>query len=174
MFNTPYMQNAYNPQASIDRINTQIAELEKMKSQIPTQPIQPPTNLTQNFQIAPNNNSAIRYANSIDEVQKDFVIGDTPFFSKDLSILWIKNTKNEIKTYELNEIVPKDEKDLQIELLTAEINELKGMMNNESITTNAIESDVSTSTTEDNESIGTTTKKNKSSGISRISKSKAE
>jgi len=125
MYNVPY----YNPQASIDRINTQIAELEKMKQQIPAQPIQP-TNLTQNFQLAPNS-TTMRYANSIDEVQKDLVIGDTPFFSKDLSVMWIKDIKGNIKSYELNEIVQKDEKDLQIEYLQAQVDELKGMIKNE-------------------------------------------
>lgn len=130
MYNAPY-SSLYNPQASIDRINSQIAELEKMKSQIPQTPIQQPTNLTQNFQLAPNNNSVIRYATSIDEVQKDFVMGDTPFFSKDMSVLWIKNTKGEIKSYELNEIIQKDEKDLQIEFLQAQINEMKGRINHE-------------------------------------------
>ena len=120
MYNSPYY--SYNPQANIDRINNQIAELEKMKQQIPQQ-LQP-TNLTQNFQLAPNNNS-MRYANSLEEVQKDIVIGDTPFFSKDLSIVWIKDTKGNIKTYELKEIIPKDNKDLQIEYLQAQIEELK-------------------------------------------------
>ena len=122
MYNTG-LNGIYNPQISIDRINNQIAELEKMKSQIPPSPV-PPTNLTQNFQLAPNNTS-IRYAESIDEVQKDIIIGDTPFFSRDLSILWIKNTKGEIKTYELVEIIKKDEKDIQIEILQAQIEELK-------------------------------------------------
>ena len=126
--------NMYNPQASIDRINTQIAELEKMKAQIPPA-IQQPTNLTQNFQLAPTGN-AIRYANSIEEVQKSVVIGDTPFFSNDMSVVWVKNTKNEIKTYELKEIVPKDEKDLQIEFLQAQIEEMKGMIKNESNASN--------------------------------------
>ena len=42
------MYNAYTPQVSLDRINSQIAELEKMRNQI-QQPIQPPTNLTQTF-----------------------------------------------------------------------------------------------------------------------------
>lgn len=125
MYNVPF----YNPQASIDRINSQIAELEKMKQQIPAQPIQP-TNLTQNFQLAPNS-TTMRYANSIDEVQKDLVIGDTPFFSKDLSVMWIKDIKGNIKSYELNEIVQKDEKDLQIEYLQAQVDELKGMIKNE-------------------------------------------
>lgn len=128
MFNNPY----YNPQASLDRINNQIAELEKMKQQIPQQ-LQQPTNLTQNFQIAPQTQIGIRYANSIDEVKKEMIISDTPFFSKDMSVLWIKNIKGEIKAYTLAEIVEKDEKDLQIEFLQAQIEELKkGMSTYES------------------------------------------
>lgn len=127
MYNNPYM---YNPQANIDRINNQIAELERMKSQIPQQV---PTNLTQNFQLAPQNREVIRYANSIDDVQKEIIIGETPYFSKDMSVVWIKNNKGEIKTFELNEIVPKDEKDIKIELLQAQIEELKkGMKENAS------------------------------------------
>ena len=69
----------------------------------------------------------------MDEVQRDSVIGDTPFFSKDMSVVWIKNTKGDIKVYELNEIIPKDERDLRIEYLEAQIEELKrGMKKNES------------------------------------------
>ena len=114
----------YNAQPSLDRINAQIAELEKLKTQIqaPQQPIQP---ITQNFQIAPTNREVIRYANSIDEVQRDLVIGDTPYFSKDMSVVWIKNTKGEIKSYELTEVIQKDEKDLQIDFLKAQLEELK-------------------------------------------------
>lgn len=120
----------YNPQLAVDRINNQIAELEKLKSQIPQQQ-QAPTSLTQNFQIAPSNNSTIKYAESIDEVKRDFVIGDTPFFSKDMSVLWVKNTTGDVKTYELKEIINKDEKDFQIEFLMAQIEELKkGMRRN--------------------------------------------
>ena len=102
--------------------------------------MQHPTNLTQNFQLTPSNNAAIRYVESIDDVQKSFVIVDTPFFSKDLSVLWIKNTKGEIKSYSITEIIQKDEKDLQIELLQAQLNELKGMINNESNNANVDES----------------------------------
>ena len=129
MYNNPYMQNVYNPQASIDRINSQMAELERMKEQL-QKPIQQPTptNLTQNFQISPTNREVIRYANSIEEVSRDMVIGDTPYFSKDMSVVWVKNTKGDIKTYELTEIIPKDNKDLQIEYLQAQIEELKKEM----------------------------------------------
>lgn len=162
----------YNPQASIDRINNQIAELEKMKQSIPQAPM--PTNLTQNFQIAPQNRDSIRYANSLEEVQKDMVIGDTPYFSKDMTILWVKNTQGQVKTYELNEIVPKDEKDLQIELLMAQIEELKGMINNESNDTNDDATNDEGEYSKNDESVGTTTKESKSSSISRISKSKSK
>ena len=129
MFNNPYV-NTYNPQPTLDRINSQMAELERMKMQL-QQPQQIPTNLTQNFQLAPNN-SVIKYAESIDEVKKDIVLGDTPFFSKDMSVVWIKSSKGDIKIYTLAEIIEKDEKDIQIEMLQAQIEEMKGMMLNES------------------------------------------
>ena len=133
MFNNGYM-GGYNPQMNIERVNSQIAELEKIRNQL-QQPA--PTNLTQNFQIAPNNKEVIKYANNIDEVNRDLVVGDTPYFSKDMSVVWIKNTKGEIKTYELNEIVPKDDKDIKIEFLMAEIEELKrGVKNVPSDTNN--------------------------------------
>lgn len=135
MFNNPYMPNAYNPQATLDRINNQMNELDKIRQQVQQQTVQPqtPTNLTQNFQIAPTNREVIRYAGSIDEVQRDMVIGDTPYFSKDMSVVWVKNTKGDIKTYELNEVVLKDEKDIKIDFLMAQIEELKKeMKDNES------------------------------------------
>lgn len=140
MFNNPYN---YNQQANVDRINSQIAELEKLKQSLPQNPL--PTNLTQNFQLAPTNQS-MKYANSLEDVKKEIVIGDTPYFSKDLSVVWIKTPKGEVKSYELNEIVEKDEKDLMIENLQLQINELtksiKEMNDNaKSIITNDDESD---------------------------------
>jgi len=108
----------YNPQISIDRINSQIAELEKLKTQVPN--IQP---ITQNFQLAPQN--VLRQVNSIDDVQKEYVNFETPFFSKDMTVLWIKNINGEIRTYELNEVIQKDEKDLQIDMLKAQIDEMR-------------------------------------------------
>ncbi len=133
MFGSPYYTSAYNPQQTKERIDNQIAQLQQMKDQLPQVPVPQPTNLTQNFQISPTNQGAMKYVNSIDDVHKELVFGDTPFFSKDLSVLWIKNAKGEIKAYTLAEIVQKDEKDLQIEFLQAQIEELKkGMINDES------------------------------------------
>lgn len=120
--------NGYSPQANIDKINNQIAELERMKSQIP---MQQPTNLTQNFQLAPANRDVIKYVNSIDDVQKEMVVGETPYFSKDMSVVWIKNSKGEIKSYAIEEIIQKDDKDIKIEYLQAQIEELKKEIKNE-------------------------------------------
>ena len=120
MYNNPYFN--YNSQINIDKIDKQIADLERIKTQL-QQPMQP-TNLTQNFQIAPNK-EMMKFVDSIDDVQKEPVYGATPFFSKDMSILWVKNGPNNVKTYELKEIVNKDEKDVQIEFLQAQIEELK-------------------------------------------------
>lgn len=122
-----YSGQYYNNQANLDRVNNQIAELERIKMQM-QQPMTQPTNLTQNFQLAPQNRDVIKYASSMEDVQKEMVVGDTPYFSKDMSVVWIKNTKGEIKTYELNEIVPKDAKDIQIELLQTQIEELRKEM----------------------------------------------
>lgn len=132
MYNNPYMLNAYNHQMNVDRIDEQINQLQSLKKQM-QQPVQQqtPTNLTQNFQLAPANRDVIRYATSIDDVQRDMVVGDTPYFSRDMSVVWIKNAKGDIKTYELTEIIPKDNKDLQIEYLQAQIEDLrKGMTKN--------------------------------------------
>ena len=130
MYNNPYMQNYnsnFGQQNLSERIDNQIAQLNQMKEQIKNNQ-QPAINQT--FQLAPSNNHAMRYANTIDEVNKETVYYDTPFFSKDMSVVWVKNAKGDIKSYELNEIVQKDEKDIQIEMLQAQINEMKGMIKN--------------------------------------------
>lgn len=167
MYNNPYM-SAYNPQMTMERIDSQIAELQKMKNQIPNQ--QPAINQT--FQLAPNSQMGMNYVSSLDEVIKKSIVTDTPFFSKDMSVVWIKNTKGDIKTYELNEIIPKDEKDIQIELLMEQINELKGLIKNDGNFTDVNKSEISTDTSGDDESIRESTKESKSSGLQRISGSK--
>lgn len=157
MYNNAYF-SPYNQQSNIDRLNEQINNLEKIKAQM-QQPQAQPTNLTQNFQLAPTSRDVIRYASSMEEVERDMVIGDTPYFSKDMTIVWVKNIKGEIKTYELNEIVPKDEKDLKIEFLMAQIEELKKGMNK--YESNGIVDEPITNTIESK----------KSSNVSTVSKS---
>lgn len=173
MYNNPYYQNAYNPQVSIDRINNQIADLEKMRQQL-QQPPQQPQAITQNFQLAPNGNS-MKFVNTIDDVGKEIVYSDTPFFSKDMTVMWVKNTKGDIKSYELNEIVPKDTKDLQIEYLQAQIEDLrKEMKNNVSDVTDDDAKQNATNTTEYDEANGTTIEKAEPFSVQKIRRSKKE
>jgi len=129
MYQNPYMVG-YNPQITKDRIDYQIAQLQQMKEQI-AQPQQTQPAINQTFQLAPNNQGGMKFVNTMDDVSKELVFGETPFFSKDLSVMWIKNIKGDIKAYELKEIVQRDDKDIMIESLQMQINELKkGMMEN--------------------------------------------
>jgi hypothetical protein len=153
MYNNPYV----NYQQSInDRIDGQIAQLQQMKEQMKTNQ-QPAINQT--FQLAPTHQGGMRYASSIEDVNREMVYADTPFFSKDMSVVWIKNNKNEIKTYELNEIIAKDDKDIKIDFLIAQIEELKkGIKSNES-------------NVNFNESITNTNESEESSNVSNVPKS---
>ena len=126
MFNNPYM-NSYNPQMTIDKINEQMNELNRMKQQL-QQPQQPSINQT--FQLSPTSNNNIKYVNNIDDVNKELVFNDTPFFTKDLSQMWLKNSKGEIRFFELNEVIKKDDKDLLIASLQMQIEDLRKEMRN--------------------------------------------
>lgn len=179
MYNNPYMPNytaGYNQQSINDRIDSQIAQLQQMKDQLKNNPIQQPNQqpaINQTFQLAPNNNGGIKYVNSIEEVNKETVFVDTPFFSKDLSVMWLKNASGDTKAYELNEIVEKDEKDLQIEFLMAQIEDLKkGMIKYEQSSSNDDKQQNATNTTTNDETIREPIKNVKPASVSRVSTSK--
>lgn len=167
----PYVQsyNPVNQQNVYDQIDNQIGQLQQMKEHIKNSQ-QPAINQT--FQLAPTTNNGIKYANTINDVEKEFVYLDTPFFSPDMSILWIKSTKGDIKSYELSEIIPKDAKDIQIEYLQSQIEELKGMIKNDANVTNVNAEQDATNTTRNVDSVGTTIKKNESTSIPKVSRSK--
>ena len=116
------MYSYYNQ--NIERINQQINDLERARNQMQ---MQQPTNLTQNFQISPQQ-QGIKFVNGIDEVEKELVLNETMFLSKDYKQMFIKDIKGNVRTFELNEIIPKDSKDLMIEDLQKQINELKKQM----------------------------------------------
>lgn len=122
MYNNPYISNNYNPQPTIDRINAQMSELESMKQQIAQRQSQQPA-INQTFQLASPSN--IKYANTLEEVNKEYVASETPFFTKDFSQMWLKNPNGNIKIYALEEVVQKDEKDLLIESLQFQVEQLR-------------------------------------------------
>lgn len=147
--NGNYFYQPPTRQDNINMINEQINRLEQMRNQIVQQPSQQQQqqqpSINQTFQLAPTSQNTMRYVNTMEDVAKEMVFGDTPFFSKDMSVMWLKNAKNEIKTYELNEIVPKDEKDLMIENLKMQVDEMNKVIkemkdNAKPITTNDDES----------------------------------
>lgn len=119
--NYPYFQTTQNYlqdlQQMKDRIDNQMRQIQQQSIQ--------PTPITQNFQIAPTNNN-LKFVNSIDDVQKDIVIADTYFISNDFNNMWLKNTNGNVRTFAIQEIKPKDEKDIMIENLQKQIDELKG------------------------------------------------
>ena len=171
MFPRNYIPNNFNQQNMYEQIDNQINQLQQMKEQMKNN-AQPPA-INQTFQLAPTSHT-MRYANTIDDVIKESVYYDTPFFSKDMSVLWIKNIKGDIKTYELNEIIPKDEKDMQIEYLQSQIEELKGMMKNDANVTNVDTKQSTTDTTGDDETTREPIKKNESTSIQKVPRSKKE
>lgn len=105
-----------------DRIDRQLQQIQQFN-----QPQQTP--ITQNFQLAPTQTGSIKYVETIDDVKKELVFNDTMFVNKSYTTMWLKNARGEVKTYELREIVILDEKDAQIQSLTAQIEELKKELN---------------------------------------------
>lgn len=130
-----YMQDLQNMK---DRIDRQMQQVQQM-NQNQMQP-QMPTNLTQNFQLAPNpssNELESKYVNNIDEVKGIFVMKTGVFLNKELNTLWIKNTNGDIRTFELNEIIQTDPKDREIAMLKKQIEEMKEMIVSESNVNNS-------------------------------------
>lgn len=127
-------QNAYeqNLKNIINQANGQLQQLQQMQN--PMQIPQQPTNLTQNFQLAPNSNNnnnnelESKYAEDIDEVKNTFVAKTGIFITKALDTLWIKNVNGDIRTFNLNEVIETDPKDEEIYMLKKQIEEMKGMI----------------------------------------------
>lgn len=169
MYGYPNMIN-YNPnlmQQNInEKIDNEIAKLQQMKNHNTNQPA-----INQTFQLAPNSNG-IKFVNDIEEVQKEFVINETPFINKDYSTLWLKNAKGEIRIFELNEVIPKDDKDILIEKLQSQINNLSNQIKE----MNYVKSNDENGNEYESEPIIEPIKSTKSSNVSsnRTSKSKSK
>jgi hypothetical protein len=109
-------------------------QMAQQQNQQPQQQVMPnqPTNLTQNFQLAPqtNNNSELesRYAENIDEVKNTFVMKTGVFVTKDYSTMWIKDVSGNITAFRTEEIKELDDKDIQIQNLQRELNDMKQLV----------------------------------------------
>ena len=127
-----YAQNNYlnELQQMRDKIDKQIQQSQQAQQQQPIQPQVPQIN--QSFQLAPqqNNNSELesRYAENIDEVKNTFVMKTAIFVSKDFSTMYVKDVSGNIRTFKTEEIFEIDEKDIQIQNLQRELQEMKSLM----------------------------------------------
>ena len=130
MANYPYNYNPYiqDLQSMRDRIDNTMRQYQQQNQNIPQQP----TNLTQNFQLAPQTNNSelqAKYVNNIDDVKNTFVINTGLFVNRDMTTLWVKNISGDIKTYSLTEIVQLDPKDTEIANLKNEIANMRVLLN---------------------------------------------
>lgn len=179
MFNNPYtsnyMQN-YNQQNFNDRIDSEIAKLQQMKTNINQQQAnQQPPAINQTIQLAPTNNNGLKIVSGIEDVQKELTITETPFVNVDYSTLWIKNAKGEIRTFNLEEIKPKDKKDAIIEDLQFQIynlsNKIKELSSNEQWND---ESNVENRNEHESEQLDESTKAKTTSNVSNVRTSKSK
>ena len=126
--NQLYMQDLQNLREKIDRQMQQMQQLNQ--NQMQQQPQIPQVNQT--FQLAPNptnNELESKYANNIDEVKNTFVMKTGVFVNKDFTSMWVKTTDGNIKTYELNEVIQQDPKDVEINNLKLELQKMREMIN---------------------------------------------
>ena len=147
MYNyNPYTNynNQFNPFANQNNIQQmeqirdqwdqkiQLAQQQQQNQMQQPQIPQSQPSVTQNFQLAPatNSNSELegRYAENIDEVKNTFVMKTAIFATKDYSTVWVKDVSGNIKIFKTEEIIPRDEKDMQIQALQEELNNMKVIM----------------------------------------------
>ena len=149
MNNNPYINpyvNTYNQQPinnmqQVNNYDEYLKYLEKEKERIEKskeqyinrfQQQQPTLNQTIQVTPTPSQSIGLKHVKNINDVNSELVMFETPFVLDDYSTLFIKNAKGEVRTFAMEEIVPKDEKDKIIEQLRLENEELKGMIVNES------------------------------------------
>ena len=138
-----YGMNQYNPYANQntlqemkqmrDKLDSQIQQAQQPQQMMPNQLAQPQIpQINQSFQLAPTTNSnselEARYAENIDEVKNTFVMKTGIFVTKDLSTIWQKDVSGNIRIFKTEEILQRDEKDIQIQQLQDELNSMKALM----------------------------------------------
>lgn len=127
----PYMQEFQNMRDSIDRT---MQRYQQQQQQNPMQQQPVPTNLTQTFQLAPqiNSNSELQcqYADNIEQVKNTFVMKNAIFVTKDLSTMWQKDVSGNIRFFKTEEVIPRDEKDLEIQQLKKKLSDMEDLLAN--------------------------------------------
>ena len=141
--------NPYNPYQDLknmrDGIDKTLQQHQQMQNQFQNQMMpQQPTNLTQNFQLAPNQSNSdliAKVVSGIDEVKNTFVAQNGIFVDKEMNTLWTKNISGDIKTYTLNEVIEIDPKDAEITNLKNELASMRQLLNQQISQTSKIDNE---------------------------------
>lgn len=135
----PY--NIYNPYQDLknmrDGIDKTLQQHQQMQNQFQNQMMpqqQQIPQINQNFQLSPiQNNSDItaKIVSDIDEVKNTFVMNTGLFVNKEMNTLWTKNVNGDIKTYTLTEVIEIDPKDVEINNLKQELENMRTLITNQ-------------------------------------------
>ena len=120
-----YMQDLQNMREKIDRQMQQMQQLNQ--NQMQHQPV-PQPQIHQSFQLAPQSSFSeiqAKYVSDINDVKNTFVMSLGMFLNKEMTTLWLKNINGEIRTFSLNEIIEQDPKDIEINNLKQELENMK-------------------------------------------------
>lgn len=120
-----YMQDLQNMREKIDRQMQQVQQMNQ--NQMQNQPI-PQPQIHQSFQLAPQSSFSeiqAKYVSDINDVKNTFVMSLGMFLNKEMTTLWLKNINGEIRTFSLNEIIEQDPKDIEINNLKQELENMK-------------------------------------------------
>ena len=134
----PYNYNPYNNnnglvlqdlQSMRDRIDRTMQQYQQNQFNQPQQQV---PQVTQHFQLAPssinNGDMQAKYVTDVNEVKNTFVMSTGLFLDKNMNTLWVKNANGDIRTFTLTEQIEKDEKDVEIDNLKKELNDIKYLM----------------------------------------------
>lgn len=132
----PYNNNYNNQfyiqdlQAMKDRIDKTMQQYQQNQAQN-QQPVQP--QIHQSFQLAPQGNFSeiqAKYVSDIEDVKNTFIMNVGLFVNKEMNTLWLKNINGDIRIFALNEIIEQDPKDIEINNLKQELENMKLLINN--------------------------------------------
>jgi len=130
--NQYYMQNMQDLQNMREKIDRQMQQIQQ-QNQMQQQPVpQPQPQIHQSFQLAPQSSFSeiqAKYVSDINDVKNTFVMSLGMFLNKEMTTLWLKNINGEIRTFSLNEIIEQDPKDIEINNLKQELENMKSLIN---------------------------------------------
>ena len=124
-----YMQNMQDLQNMREKIDSQMQQMQQLnQNQMQQQQPVPQPQIHQSFQLVPQSSFPeiqAKYVSDINDVKNTFVMSLGIFLNKEMTTLWLKNINGEIRTFSLNEIIEQDPKDIEINNLKQELENMK-------------------------------------------------